>query len=221
MNAGDWATHRSTLEPCRIVDRQELWGSVSFLVFAPASGRTFRAGGGTSEEETLWKILWQDLGGRADAAFYVQQRPNNDQADSDTDGVGRDGIGDACDPCPSVKTWVFTDRTAQYEYGVRKAVIKETAPDHYTFAMNGKDASLSGTLGAGNVMSSRRAGVLTAALQESSRNRSVARRAGWAAVQRSAPEHEDQGESVTSRARSSAAGSRSCPRRSRTSWRRA
>ena len=43
MNVGDWPIHRSSLRPCRVVDRQERWGGVSLLVVAPASGRTFRA----------------------------------------------------------------------------------------------------------------------------------------------------------------------------------
>jgi hypothetical protein len=40
---GDWCWHASQVSPCRVIDRQDLWGEVVYRVWLPAKDAVVRA----------------------------------------------------------------------------------------------------------------------------------------------------------------------------------
>jgi hypothetical protein len=55
-------------------------------------------------------------------------------------------------PDPARRRWIFRDRTKPFEFGINKALLKETTPDHYVLTMSSKDIDIATALGSGNAV---------------------------------------------------------------------
>ena len=94
---GDWCWHERHAAPCRVVDRQDVWGEIAYRVWLPAKDAVVRArakddvrrrvlrGGGGLPDQQRHHLLLED--GHADCGGGGAVGAATDGRDGDGEGV--------------------------------------------------------------------------------------------------------------------------------------